>query len=57
VAYLAGLLVEEGARQYTEEQAEQYTRQSLQSLINANIKNEAGQALQELALMLLKRSS
>jgi geranylgeranyl diphosphate synthase type I len=57
VASLAALLVEEGARQYTEAQAEYYTQQSLQSLANANLENEARQALQELALMLLKRSS
>jgi len=57
VGYLAGLLIEEGAQRHTEEQAEVYTRQALQSLENANLTNDAGEALHELALALLKRSS
>ncbi len=57
VGYLANLLIEEGAQRFAEEQAEGYTRRALQSLANANLTNNAGQALQELTLMLLKRNS
>lgn len=57
VGHLASLLIEEGAQSYTEKQAENYTHQALQSLESANLSNEAGQALHELALMLLKRNS
>lgn len=57
VGYLANLLIEEGAKRYTEKQAENYTRQALQYLASANLTNEAGQALHELALMLLERNS
>lgn len=57
VEYLAHLLMEEGAQTYTEKQAEDYTHQALQSLTSANLTNQAGQALHELALMLLKRNS
>lgn len=57
VERLARLLMEEGAQTYTEKQAEDYTHQALLSLTSANLDNQAGQALHELSLMLLKRNS
>ncbi len=57
VTYLSNLLIDEGAQRYTEEQAEEYTQQALRSLARANLPNDAGRALYELAVMLLNRSS
>ncbi|MEW6502518.1 MAG: polyprenyl synthetase family protein [Chloroflexota bacterium] len=57
VREVAQWLIEEGAQYYTEEQAEAYTRRALHSLADAKLDNNAGQALHELALRLLKRSS
>jgi len=57
INHLAGLLIQEGAQRYTEEQAERYTQQALRSLAQAAVENDAGEALRELALNLLKRNS
>ncbi len=55
VQSLAARLEEEGAREYTRQKADALTAQALQSLAAANPQGEAGQALVELANMLLKR--
>lgn len=55
VQELAALLEREGARGYTQETAACLTEQALRSLEQARLIGEAGQALRELADMLLKR--
>jgi geranylgeranyl diphosphate synthase type I len=53
--HLAELLVEDGAREYTESQAKQYIQEAMSALEQAGLTNDAGQALQELATSLLNR--
>jgi geranylgeranyl diphosphate synthase type I len=55
VAELSALLEAEGARAATQADADRLTQDALQALDAANPQGEAGQALHELAHMLLKR--
>ncbi len=55
VAYLAELLNEEGAKQYTQQIAEQLTSKALDALDSAAPEGDAGLALRDLALRLLQR--
>ncbi len=55
VPALAAELQREGAREYTRQTAGQLTDRALQALQEANLQGEAGQAVQQLALRLLKR--
>jgi len=55
VADLARLLEAEGARGYTQETVDHLTRQALEYLDEAGPQGEAGEALRELALMLVNR--
>lgn len=56
VPYLISVLEEEGARNFAEEQAAVLTQKALQSLRNARPQGQAGEALRELAALLLSRS-
>jgi len=56
VAYLAQCLADEGAQAYTQETADRLTAEALEALARAQSKNEAGQALEELARLLLRRN-
>jgi geranylgeranyl diphosphate synthase type I len=55
VPELVGLLEQSGARTFTEARADELTHQSLQALALARPQGEAGEALKELALLLLQR--
>jgi geranylgeranyl diphosphate synthase type I len=57
VAALSEQLTEEGARLYTQEMADQMTDLALQSLREADPAGEAGEALFEMARMLLNRQT
>jgi geranylgeranyl diphosphate synthase type I len=57
VAEVARILVNEGAREYTQREAERLTNQALEMLEKINPQNEAGQALAELTKKLLNRES
>ena len=57
VPELARQLEAEGARAYTQEKANQLTGQALDALEQAHPGGEAGSALRELALLLLKRNA
>lgn len=57
IADLAGLLVEEGAKEYTLQVANQLTKQALDALNRATIiKNDASEGIVELANQLLERT-
>ncbi len=55
--HLAELLTEEGAKLYTQQMADQMTDLALQNLRLANPQGEAGEALFEMAQMLLNRQA
>lgn len=55
VVEVRGLLEAEGAREYTQAEADRLTGEALQWLERADPQGEAGEALRELALMLLDR--
>jgi geranylgeranyl diphosphate synthase type I len=57
VAEVARLLVNEGAREYSQREAERLTNQALNTLERINPLNEAGAALTELTNKLLNRKS
>ena len=57
VEKLAGQLAEEGAKLYTQEMADQMTELALRSLRTSNPQGEAGEALFELAQVLLNRQT
>jgi geranylgeranyl diphosphate synthase type I len=57
VARVAQMLVNEGAREFSEREAERLTNQALGGLEKVNPKNEAGLALKELAENLLHRKA
>ena len=57
VAEVAQMLVNEGAREYSQHEAERLTNQALNTLEKINPKNEAGLALVELTDKLLNRKS
>ena len=57
VADVAQMLVNEGAREYAEQEAQRLTNQSLNILEEINPKNEAGKALADLTNTLLNRKS
>ena len=57
VAEVAQMLVNEGARDYTQREAERLTDQALDTLEKINPKNQAGQALVDLSNKLLNRES
>lgn len=57
VAGLVRLLEDEGAHAYAADKAAQLTGQALQALKNAQPHSPAGEALEELAALLLKRSN
>jgi geranylgeranyl pyrophosphate synthase len=57
VTDVAQMLVNEGAREFSEREAERLTNQALGGLEKVNPKNEAGLALKELAENLLHRKA
>ncbi|HUH98527.1 MAG TPA: polyprenyl synthetase family protein [Anaerolineales bacterium] len=57
VAEVAGMLAEEGAREYAQREAERLTAQALETLAELNPGNEAGRALVDLTNKLLNRRS
>ena len=57
VAEVAQMLVNEGAREYSQREAQRLTNQALETSERINPKNEAGKALVDLTNMLLNRNS
>ncbi len=57
VPEVAGWLVADGARAYTQQEADRLTGEALRSLEAGVVESEAGEALRNLALLLLNRKS